>query len=348
MVDTWLRNPETSRACTVIAEVAQAHDGSLGTAHAYVDCAARAGADAIKFQTHIADAESTPAEPWRTRFSPQDETRFDYWKRMEFTEPQWGELARHARDEGLLFLSSPFSLEAVDLLTRVGVAGWKVASGEMSNFELLDAMAATGLPVLLSSGMSDWDEIDRAVTRVREQGCTLGIFQCTSAYPCPPERLGLNVIGEMRTRYGCAVGLSDHTGAIWSGLAAATQSIQLLEVHLAFSRDTFGPDVPSSVTPSELAELVRGLRAIETAVQHPVDKSVVPDDIAPLRKVFMKSIVAAADLAAGTCLERAHLAMKKPGTGIPADRVAEVLGHRLKRDLARNAQLTVDDLDPLT
>ena len=124
--------------CYVIAEVAQAHDGSLGMAHAFVDAAAAAGADAVKFQTHIAAAESTPAEPWRVRFSPQDASRYDYWRRMEFSETQWEGLRRHADDRGIGFLSSPFSLEAVALLTRVGVAAWKVASGEASNTAMFE------------------------------------------------------------------------------------------------------------------------------------------------------------------------------------------------------------------
>ena len=112
----------TGKPCMIIAEVAQAHDGSLGTAHAYIDAVADCGADAVKFQTHIAAAESTPDEPWRIKFSPQDATRYDYWKRMEFTEAQWDGLKHHADERGLLFLSSPFSFEAVDLLDRVGVA----------------------------------------------------------------------------------------------------------------------------------------------------------------------------------------------------------------------------------
>src|SRR5262245_27728030 len=117
--------------CMIIGEVAQAHDGSHGMAHAYIDAVANAGADAVKFQTHIASAESTPGEPWRVKFSRQDATRYDYWKRMEFTEEQWHGLKQHAQERGLQFLSSPFSVEAVELLKRVGVAAWKVASGEV-------------------------------------------------------------------------------------------------------------------------------------------------------------------------------------------------------------------------
>ena len=139
-----VRRAPWDERCLVIAEVAQSHDGSLGIAHAFVDAAARAGAGAVKFQTHLAAAESTPAEPWRVPFSPQDETRYDYWKRMEFSEAQWEGLAAHAADAGLLFMSSPFSVEAVELLHRVGMPVWKVASGEVGNVELLEAMIATG------------------------------------------------------------------------------------------------------------------------------------------------------------------------------------------------------------
>ena len=140
--------------CLIIAEVAQAHDGSLGAAHAYIDAIADAGADAVKFQTHIAEAESTPHEPWRVKFSKQDATRYDYWKRIEFTEEQWLGLKQHADERNLIFLSSPFSIEAVDLLTRIGVRYWKIASGEVSNLPMLEHILKTRLPIILSSGMS--------------------------------------------------------------------------------------------------------------------------------------------------------------------------------------------------
>src|SRR5258706_2048327 len=140
--------------CLIIAEVAQAHDGSLGLAHAFIDAIAAAGADAVKFQTHIAAAESTPAEPFRVKFSKQDASRYEYWKRMEFTEDQWRGLAEHARERGILFVSSPFSIEAVDLLERVGMPMWKIPSGETSNAMLLDRILDTGAPVLLSTWMS--------------------------------------------------------------------------------------------------------------------------------------------------------------------------------------------------
>jgi len=140
--------------CMVIAEIAQAHDGSLGTAHAFIDVAADAGADAIKFQTHIAAEESTPAESFRVEFSWQDATRYEYWKRMEFTETQWLELSGHASERDLVFMSTPFSVRAIDMLEQMGVPAWKVGSGDVGNHVFLQRMVATGKPVLLSSGRS--------------------------------------------------------------------------------------------------------------------------------------------------------------------------------------------------
>lgn len=335
----------SSGRCIVIAEVAQAHDGSLGTAHAFVEAVAATGADAIKFQTHIADAESTPGEPWRIKFSPQDETRFDYWKRMEFTESQWLELKQHSVEAGLMFLSSPFSDEAVNLLVSVGVAAWKIASGEVSNLPLLDRMAATGLPCILLTGMNSLSDIDAAVEQIRVHKTPLGVLQCTTAYPCPAEKIGLNVMGQLRDRYQCPVGLSDHSGTIFPGLAAVALGANVVEVHVTLSREAFGPDVPASVTTGELAQLVEGVRFIDTMNRNPVDKEAMANELAPLRDLFGKSVVARVDLSPGTRLERKHLTLKKPGTGIPAKRIDELVSRAIKRPVAANSLLQEEDLE---
>jgi N-acetylneuraminate synthase len=315
-------------------------------AHAFLDAIADAGADAIKFQTHIASEESTALEPWRRRFSPQDETRYEYWRRMEFTPAQWAGLRKHADERGLLFLSSPFSLAAVELLRGVGVAGWKIASGEIVHDELIDACAATGQPVILSTGLSDWAEIDAAVARVKRSGAPLAVLQCATRYPCPPEQVGIENIALLRERHGVAAGLSDHSATIFPSIAAVTLGAQIVEVHVALSREMFGPDVVASVTTAELRELVRGVRFVEAMRAHPVDKSAVAADVAPLRAIFGRSIVAAADLPAGTRLAREHLAFKKPGSGWSPRELDRVIGRRLRRALSRDALLGADDLAP--
>jgi N,N'-diacetyllegionaminate synthase len=333
--------------CLVIGEVALTHDGSLGVAHAFVDAIANAGADAVKFQTHIAAAESTPAEPFRVTFSRQDKTRYDYWKRMEFTPEGWRGLADHARERGMLFLSSPFSIQAVELLDRIGMPLWKIASGETSNAALLERILDTGKPVLLSTGMSPIEEVDEAVARVRARNVDVGVFQCTTAYPCPPEKVGLNLIPFYRERYGCWIGLSDHSATIYPGLAAVTLGIDMLEVHVTLSREMFGPDVVASVTTQELRQLVDGIRFIERMKAHPLDKDASAKETAPLRKLFTRSLVASADLPAGTVIAREHLVIKKPGTGLAPDRLDEIIGRRLARPVVADQVLAAEDIEGL-
>ena len=334
-----------SHRCLIVGEVAQAHDGSLGQAHAYIDAIAAAGADAVKFQTHIAAAESTPGEPWRVPFSRQDASRYDYWRRMEFTEPQWAELKKHADERNLKFLSSPFSLEAVDLLSRVGVWAWKIASGEVTNPLALTKMAETKRPFILSTGMSTFAEIDDAVAMVRRTGQPLTVLQCTSRYPCPPEEVGLNLLAEFRKRYNCEVGLSDHTGSIYAGLAATALGANMVEVHVTFSRDMFGPDVPVSLTLPELRMLVDGTRAIRAMLDHPVNKDEAAAGLEPIRQLFQKSVALRRPLPKGTVLTANDLTGKKPGTGIPVSKLGELVGKRLVRDVREDELLTWDDAE---
>ncbi len=338
-------NDQTDGRCLIIGEVAQTHDGSLGQAHAFIDAIANAGADAVKFQTHIAAAESTPAEPWRVKFSPQDETRYEYWQRMEFSKAQWAGLKHHADERGLLFLSSPFSMQAVGLLDEIGMQVWKIASGEINNVQMLERITSAGKPVILSSGMSDWNELDAAVRQIRQTKNPLAVLQCTSAYPCPPEKIGLNMLEELRKRYDCATGLSDHSGKIFAGLAAATLGAEVLEVHVTLSREMFGPDVPSSITTKELRQLVEGVRAIEKMTANPVQKEEIAAELAPLRQIFTKSIYAGSFLPAGTILDTENLLLKKPGKGIPAAKLPELIGRKLRRSLQPDELLLPEDIE---
>ena len=338
-----LKNGRPSPAL-IIAEIAQAHDGSLGMAHAFIDAVARTGADAVKFQTHIAEAESSPDEPWRVRFGWQDACRFDYWKRMQFTEGQWLGLRRHAEEKGLAFLSSPFSLEAVELLERVGVKAWKIASGEVSHTALLDRILASRLPVLISSGMSSLEELDAVVVKARGESVQVTVLQCTSAYPCPPEKVGLNMIPILRRRYGCGVGLSDHSGTIYPSLAAATLGVEAIEIHVTLSREMFGPDVSSSVTTDELRSLVDGVRFIEAMRSNPVEKDAMAAEMRPMRDLFTRSVAVRRDLPAGARLDVTDLAALKPGTGIPASQMGMLCGRVLRNPVPAGKLLAESDL----
>jgi N-acetylneuraminate synthase len=340
-----LRKVGDRAKCLIVAEVAQTHDGSLGQAHAFIDAIAETGADAVKFQTHIAQAESTAQEPWRIKFSRQDATRYDYWRRLEFTTEQWRGLLEHAEARGLLFLSSPFSSEAVELLRGIGMRVWKVASGEITNLPLLEQIAEKGGPVILSSGMSLRREIEEAVALVKSYGNPFAVLQCTSEYPCPPEKIGLNMLETIKFRHECPVGLSDHSGKIYAGLAACAMGAEILEVHVTFSREMFGPDVPSSLTTAELRQLVEGVREIETMLAHPVDKEKIAAELSPMRRIFTKSVYAGKFLPAGTVLEEENLCLKKPGGGIPAAQLSNIVGLRLRRDKQPDEMILLEDVE---
>lgn len=329
----------------LIAEVAQAHDGSLGTAHAHIDAAAEARVDAIKFQTHIAAAESTRDEPFRIAFSRQDATRYDYWQRTGFTEDQWAGLAEHAMERGLAFISSPFSREAVEMLRWIGVPAWKVASGEVNTIELLDDMVAGGEPVLLSTGMSGFADIDGAVATLRSAGVPFAVLQCTSRYPTAYEDVGLNVIDELVARYGCPAGLSDHSGKVYPGLAAIARGAALVEVHLTLTRRAFGPDVPVSLTVEEMAQLAEMRDAVHRMDLNPVDKDAAAERMAGMRTMFGRSLAPRETLAPGTVLTADMLVPKKPASGIPVSALDQVVGRRIVRPVPGDRLLSWEDLD---
>lgn len=319
----------------LIAEIAQAHEGSLGIAHSYIDALAETGVDAVKFQVHIADAESSPLEQFRVNFSYEDATRYDYWQRMEFTAAQWAGLKSHCEEKGLEFLASPFSVAAVELLEQIGVKQYKIGSGELSNFLMLQHIAQTGKPIILSSGMSNWEELDDTIAFLKPFGNKLSLMQCTTAYPTKPEQWGLQVMAEMKQRYGIPVGFSDHSANIYAGLAAAALGASMLEFHVVFHKSMFGPDAKASLSIEETRQLAEGCRHISLALNTPTAKT-DSTQYATLKIMFGKSLCVNKDLPAGHLLEFSDLESKKPGdAGIPAHDFRDLVGRKLSVSLER-------------
>jgi N-acetylneuraminate synthase len=273
-----------------------------------------------------------------------DKTRFDYWKRMEFSPEQWKEIKAHCDAAGVEFMSSPFSNAAVDLLEEVGVKRYKVGSGEITNLLLLKRLALTGKPVILSSGMSNLAELDAAVAYLQQAGTAVSLLQCTTAYPTLPYQWGLQVIGLLRNRYGIPVGFSDHSGTIAAGLAATALGAEILEFHAVFDRRMFGPDAPASLEIDEIAELVRGVKAIRESLAATVNK----DDnsgFEQVKSIFGKSLCVNKDLPAGHILQFGDLEGKKPaGKGIAAAGYEEVLGRAITRQMSQWEFLNEADL----
>jgi N-acetylneuraminate synthase len=328
----------------IIAEIGQAHEGSHGLALSYIDALAETGVDAVKFQVHIADAESSEFEPFRIKFSEQDKTRFDYWKRMGFSLEEWKLLKQRCGEKGVDFLASPFSNAAVELLEEVGVKRYKIGSGEVNNFLLLEKIAKTGKPVILSSGMSSFEELDRTVEFLKNRKVEFSILQCTTAYPIKPEEYGLNIISQLKERYGVPVGYSDHSARIETCIAATSLGAEILEFHGVFDRRSFGPDATSSLEIDEIENLVQAVKNIKISLNHTVDKS-DNSHFSNLKNIFEKSLAVNKDLLAGHKLTFEDLEAKKPkGYGIEATEFEKVIGKKLQRNMEQWQFLTKKDL----
>ena len=330
----------------IIADIGQAHEGSLGILYSYIDAIAQTGVDAIKFQMHIAEAESSQYEPFRVKFSLEDETRFDYWKRMGFSFEQWKGIKQHCDTLGLDFICSPFSNLAVDWLEEIGVKLYKIGSGEVTNFLILEKIAKTGKPVILSSGMSSYAELDQTVDFLKERQLDFSILQCTTAYPTMPEHYGLNVIQELKERYKVEVGFSDHSARIETCIAATALGASILEFHVVFDRQLFGPDAKASLTISETKDLVLAVKNVATALSNPIDKN-DNANFSGLKQIFEKSLAANKKLPKNHVITFDDLEAKKPkGFGVDAMRFQEVIGKVLNRDLDQWDFLNEGDFDP--
>lgn len=334
-----------SKQTYIIAEIGQAHDGSLGILHSYIDSLKDTGIDAIKFQTHIAEAESSEYEPFRVNFSYVDKTRYDYWDRMGFTMEQWIEIKKHCDEVGLEFMSSPFSNAAVDLLEKIGVEKYKIGSGEVNNFLILEKIIKTGKPIILSSGMSSYQELDETVAFIKKHGNDLSILQCTTKYPTQAEDIGYNVITELKERYNVPVGLSDHSGVIYPSMAAVAIGASILEFHAVFDKRMFGPDAKSSLAIDQIKELVGGVRFIEKGMKNSIDKT-DNSKFDEVKTIFGKSLAVNRDLQKGDIITFDVLEGKKPGNkGIPAKDFKFIIGKRIKNPLNKWDFITNEDIE---
>lgn len=330
---------------TTIAEIGQAHNGSLELLHVYIDAVSKTGVNAIKFQTHIAEAESSIHEPFRVKLSSQDATRFDYWKRMEFTTEEWVEIGKRCKALGLTFISSPFSNKAVDVLEEAAVEVYKIGSGEVTNLLLLKKVVDTGKAIIISSGMSSYAELDATVSFLKNHNATFSILQCTTNYPTQPRDYGLNVIGELKERYLVPIGFSDHSALISTGIAAVALGAEILEFHVVIDKEQVGPDVSSSLTMDEASELVKGVKAISEAMERPVDKN-DNSTFKELKQIFEKSLAVNKNLTKGHIITFEDLEAKKPkGFGMDTSKFEVVIGMILTKDLKQWDFLNKEDLE---
>ena len=327
----------------VIAEIGNTHEGSLGLAKQFIKAAADTGVDAVKFQIHIFDEESLSTAPNPPYF--KDESRKEYFERTAFSKNQWLELKRYAeQDCNVEFLASPFSNEAVNLLTEINVQTYKIASGEVTNLPMLKKIAQTNKAVLLSSGMSNWLEIQEAVDYLTANGCTdLTILQCTSDYPCLPENSGLNVLDEFKVRFpDHKIGYSDHTLGIAIPIAAVCKGAVVIEKHFTLSKKMYGSDAQFSSEPDEFIELVQSIRAVEKGLANDINKDEKAKSLTNMKLTFEKMIVAAHDLPKGTIIKESDLAFKKPMEGINVNQYEKYIGIKTNRDFSKDEPISKD------
>jgi len=329
----------------VIAEVAQAHDGSLGTAFKFIDEANRCGVDAIKFQTHIANEESTPDEPWRIPFSSQDASRFNYWKRMEFKKEEWALLKNYAESLGLIFLSSPFSILACQWLDEINIEAWKVASGEVHNEELINWICKTGKPIILSSGLSLPEETKKVVDKIKQLSIPHALLHCTTKYPTPSGEVGINILSDYIKDYPeIPIGLSDHSSSIFPSIISAYLGASIFEVHLKLYDDMFGPDSSSSLLPEKLSELVKGINFAFEMRNNPVNKKFQLKELTNEKSIFGRSLYINNPVNKGDIIKIEDIGYKKPGGGLSYESINSLLNSYAKYDLPKNHMLRLTDV----
>lgn len=333
--------------CYVIAEAGVNHNGDERLAIELVRVAARAGADAVKFQSFVAErlvVAGTAKANYQIENTGTQESQAEMLKALELTEDLHRIVINEAREQGITFFSTPFDELSADLLESFDVPVFKIPSGEVTNLPLLAHVAAKRRPMILSTGMSDLEEVRRALSTIEEAGpAPVILLHCLSYYPAPPEQANLRAMETMRREFGRPTGFSDHTPGIPIPLAAVALGADVIEKHITIDRGLPGPDHAASIEPDELERMVREIRLVQSSLgdgekrRQPIEEEIAA--------VARKSVVAATAIPAGEPIRREWLTMKRPGTGISPAEVDRVVGRRARREIAADQLLSLADLD---
>jgi N,N'-diacetyllegionaminate synthase len=332
--------------CLVIAEAGVNHNGSLEMAVRLVDAAAAAGADIVKFQTFKSEEVVTPLAPkadYQVQNTGATESQLDMIRKLELPDHAFHTIQQHCRERGITFLSTPFDHRSADLLEEMGVDAFKIPSGEITNHPLLTHIARKGKPLIVSTGMSDLEEVAVALGVIRAAGNTeLILLHCVSNYPAAPASVNLSAMRTLEQHFDVPVGYSDHTEGISIPIGAAALGACVVEKHFTLDRKLPGPDHRASLEPTELAAMVQGIRDVQSALGDGVKRPVAEE--LSTAAVARRSLVAACDLRAGTLLTESMVAIRRPGTGLPPSDLSRVLGRQLKQDLAAGHLFTMEML----
>ncbi len=326
----------------VIAEAGANHNRDLAVARELVDVAAEAGADAVKFQTYSGEALYSTKAPGFEYLAPlSDKSPSELLEDIALPREWQVELRDHAASRGIAFFSSPFDVEAIAELAALGVPAMKIASFEIVDPVLIAAAAASGRPLLISTGMATMDEVEAAIRDATAAGATeVGLMQCTSVYPAPPERANLRAMATMRTTFGVPVGLSDHTTGIAVPIAAAALGAAFVEKHFTLDRTMEGPDHPFALEPGEMKAMVAGIRDAQAALGDGRKSGPGPEEAKEMYGLARRSLIVVGDHPAGTVLSEEMLTRKRPGFGIPPRDLDKVVGRTLRVAVEHDDVLT--------
>lgn len=322
------------RHVLIIAEAGVNHNGDLGLAMKMARVAKECGADAVKYQTAVPElviSVFAPKAQYQKQTTGDKESQLEMVRKLHFDFEGHRKLKEYCDSIGILYLSSPFDIPSVEFLATLDLPCMKVPSGEITNYPYLVAVAKTGLPVILSTGMSVPEEIDAGMKVLREHGAgEITLLHCNTEYPTSYEDANLGAMLWLRDHFGCPVGLSDHTRGYECDVAAAALGATVIEKHFTLDKNMEGPDHKASLEPRELADMVRAVRNIEAAMGSGV-KAVSPSE-AKNKPIARKSIVAARAIRKGELLTEENLTTKRPGNGVSPMKWNEVLGTRAVRD----------------
>jgi N,N'-diacetyllegionaminate synthase len=336
-----------NQPCFIIAEAGVNHNGDIAIAMQLIDAAVEAGADAIKFQTFNADLLVTPkAEKarYQKKSTSAGESQYQMIKRLELPPQVFKKLSDYAKKKGIIFFSSPFDTGSVDVLERITVPVYKIPSGEITNLPLLTYIAKKGKPIILSTGMATFEEIDDAITTIHEEDVEdIILLYCVTSYPAKMESLDLTVISSLKERYHLPVGFSDHTTGIIAAIAARTLNACVIEKHFTLNKKMSGPDHQASVDPKGLKKLIRAIRNVESALGNGMKKISREED--EIKAITRKSLVAAMNIPAGAIITDTMIDLKRPGSGLAPKYKIKIIGRKSNRPIKKNELFAWDMME---
>ncbi len=329
----------------IIAEIGQSHDGSLNYVHSFIDQCAASGVDVIKFQAHCAEEESTEDDYFRTFTSHKKETRYQYWKRMEFSDNEWFKIYKHVKSKKMLFSASVFSSKSIYTMNKIGIDIWKIASGESLNLDMINHITKiSNKPIFISTGMSYKNEVEKIYKFVKKKNNPFLLMHCTSQYPSDYKNLGMNIIDDFIKKFNCPIGYSDHSGSLNVPLVALEKKISALELHVTFDKKIYNPDASSSISFEDVKFLCDYLKNKNEILKYYKTKDQIAKTLKKNRIIFSKSLAFKKDMKKGSIIKSNDLTLKKPGIGIKFSHIKKILGKKLKKDKSKLRLIKFSDV----